>query len=674
MDDYIIIPAFYRYNIVHDREGPPPAMESAMKKILHIFIGIIITGLFLIFLGAELCDSDSPGVSFLRRIPFEMIEAKLLDFRFLVRGPLKPPANVVIAAIDEESIQRLGRFPWSRDKIAGIVNKLAASGTELIMFDILLAEPEDHDNELANAMRDAGNVILPVSFALDKTVDIKNNAIGARSILMPVKALSAEAMGLGHINMLADRDGTLRWETTAIGYEGKVIQSIDLQTAALHMGVPPEGIDITSINGIQLGRKRFIPTNRHGQFLINYYGRTNTFRHISISDIVDDKVSPKDLQGRIVLVGATTAKGLFDLRVTPFTAEMPGIEKHASVISSIIEDRLLRKASPVTDLGILIFSGLLFSLLVVRFRALGASIITAGGLLLIALLGYYFFAVRNIWLNITFPALNMLSIFVILTAYSYAVEEKYARQIRAMFSSYATERLVDALIKNPEMAKLGGENREVTILFSDVRGFTTFSEKYAPEEVVAILNEYLGVMTGVVFRWEGTLDKFIGDAILAFWGAPLKQENHAELAVKCAIDMMNKLHELQGKWEAEGKAGLDIGIGINTGEVIVGNIGAEGKKMDYTVIGDHVNLGSRVESLTRKYNCHILITEYTLDKIRDVIKSGVIGHVSVTGHEMVIVKGKEQPVGIYEITDLNPGAESCVIERNEEKIVRMKEK
>jgi adenylate cyclase len=224
------------------------------------------------------------------------------------------------------------------------------------------------------------------------------------------------------------------------------------------------------------------------------------------------------------------------------------------------------------------------------------------------------------------------------------------------------------------MARLGGERREITVLFSDVRGFTTFSEKHAPEEVVAILNEYLGEMTSIVLKWEGTLDKFIGDAILAFWGAPMKQENHAELAVKCSLDMIDRLNELRKKWQEDGKEGLDIGIGINTGEVIVGNIGAEGKKMDYTVIGDHVNLGSRVESLTKKYGAHILITEFTFQKIGDAVQNNRIGHVSIRGLDRVVVKGKEQPVAIYEIASLESGLESSIEECDENCIIHMKEK
>jgi adenylate cyclase len=242
-----------------------------------------------------------------------------------------------------------------------------------------------------------------------------------------------------------------------------------------------------------------------------------------------------------------------------------------------------------------------------------------------------------------------------------------------MFSSYVTERVVNQLIANPELARLGGARREVTVLFSDVRDFTSFSETHAPEEVVAMLNEYLEAMTEVVFQWEGTLDKFIGDAIMAFWGAPLKQKNHSELAVKCSLHMIKRLEELQRKWNAEGKYPFDIGIGINTGDVLVCNIGAEDKKMDYTIIGDHVNLSSRVESLTKKYGNRILITEYTLERIRNLVQSGSIAHIYIKGLEQVIVKGKEKSVGIYGIESMPHGEESSIT-AYEERVVRLRNK
>jgi len=379
------------------------------------------------------------------------------------------------------------------------------------------------------------------------------------------------------------------------------------------------------------------------------------------------------LKGKIILIGPT-AMGIYDLRVTPFSPVMPGVEKHANVIASILENRFIRSATHFSNVLILLLSGFLFSLMVARVKAIGASVITGGILLILFFSGYFLLTQKGLWINVTYPSINILAILISATAYNYAVEERYARKIRAMFSSYVAEKIVNELIKNPGMAKLGGERRELTILFSDVRGFTTFSEQHTPEEVVAILNEYLGAMTEIIFKWEGTLDKFMGDAILAFWGAPMKQENHEELAIRCALNMVMRIQELQEKWKSEGKPLLTAGIGINTGDVLVGNIGAEGKKMDYTVIGDHVNLGSRVESLTKKYHAQILITEFTMSKLTEFIQASRIGHVAAIGLEKVVVKGKERDVGIYELKSLEHGAKALIVEYDEGKVVAMKEK
>ena len=344
---------------------------------------------------------------------------------------------------------------------------------------------------------------------------------------------------------------------------------------------------------------------------------------------------------------------------------MPGVEKHANVISSIIENRFLRRTTFSTNLILLLISGFLFSLLFIKLRSVGAALTTGLFLVLILGPGYFLFVHQGLCINIAYPSINILLIFIFVMVYNYAIEERTARKIRAMFSSYVTERVVNELIKNPDMAKLGGERREVTVLFSDIVGFTSFSEKYTPEEVVTLLNEYLGAMTEVIFRWEGTLDKFVGDAIVAFWGAPMRQENHAELAVRCALNMVKRLGDLQQKWRSEGKPVLDSGIGINSGEVLVGNIGAEGKKMDYTVIGDHVNLCSRVESLTRQYHTHILMTEYTLNQLRDLVTTRCIGHLAIRGREKALVKGREKSVGIYEVQSIEHGLESKIHELEE---------
>jgi adenylate cyclase len=593
-----------------------------------------------------------------------------------------PPENIVIAAIDEKSLGSLGRWPWNRDKIAQLVKRLFEEGAEIIVFDIFFFEKEKNDRVLGHAMRRAGNVLLPIVFDFKESSSLPESEtliqsaftsivhperfhqyspITAKRILIPIPELMRETMALGHINMLPDRDGTLRWETMAVEYQGYLYPSIDLQASAIFLGIPHEKIILRATEEINLGEKRTIPTDRYGRSLIYYYGPWQTFKHFSISDILEGQLKPGELQGKIVLIGAS-AVGIYDLRVTPFSAAMPGVEKHASVIASIMENRFLKRAPFSINLILLLVSGFLFSFLIIRLRSFGATLTTGLFMLLIFGSGYFLFVHQGLWINIAYPSINILLIFVMAMVYNYGIEERTARKIRAMFSTYATEKVVNELIKNPNLAKLGGERREMSILFSDVVGFTTFSEKHTPEEVVAMLNEYLGAMTDVIFRWEGTLDKFVGDAIVAFWGAPMRQENHAELALRCALEMVKRLEGLQKKWQSEGKPVLDSGIGINTGEVLVGNIGAEGKKMEYTVIGDHVNLCSRVESLTRQFKARILITEYTLNKIRNLVNIHFIGHLSIEGKEKVSVKGREEKVGIYEVHSIDHGLESKIQE------------
>src|SRR5712692_6275845 len=246
--------------------------------------------------------------------------------------------------------------------------------------------------------------------------------------------------------------------------------------------------------------------------------------------------------------------------------------------------------------------------------------------------------------------------------------ERYAQEIRRIFSSYVSPRIVEELIKDPGKATLGGQRKELAMLFADLVGFTSFSETHSPEEVVAQLNEYLAAMTEVVFQWDGTIDKFVGDSIIVYWGAPLDQPNHDELAVKCALHMQRRLAELQEKWKAEGRVPFRAGIGIHTGEVVVGNIGAEGKRMDYTMIGDHVNLASRLQDLTRQLGFSIVVSEETAARMKDLIgKEGStdnrgqrLGHVSLRKLPPVKIKGKVRPVVVYALESLESGATSIV--------------
>ncbi len=645
------------------------------KALIPLLIGSAITLLFCIF-------------ALVKFLPFERLEHLLYDIRYQIKGKTVPPPEVTIVGIDDHSLEVIGRWPWERKRVASIVDILKNHGARVIFLDIIFSEPAPGDDVLAASIKRAGNVILPIVFdfrgkrKLIKDEILVDNAypmvrgtehlqvfppISAQSVLLPLRDLAAGANALAHISMIPDKDGVLRWEMLAVEYNGEFFPAVGLQAARLYLGIPHEGMILKATEGVQLGRN-FIPTDYWNRALIKYYGPERTFPYISVLDVIENKVDPALIRDKVVLLGAT-AVGIYDLRVTPTAAAMPGIEKHASVIGSVLHNDFIVKTSAIVTILITLFTGLLFTLAILKLRVILGAAIAIAFIAVLFVVGYLLFFGKGLWLNISYPINNVLAVYLFVTAYRYATEERYAKRIRNMFSSYVTEKVVNELIKNPNLAKLGGERREITVLFSDVRGFTTFSEKHSPEEVVTILNEYLGEMTNIIFQWDGTLDKFVGDEIVAFWGAPVPQPDHAERAVKCALHMVMRLGQLQEKWIAEGRVPLAAGFGINTGEVIVGNIGAEGKKMDYTVIGDNVNLGARVEGLTRKYDANIIITDSTLQRIRDGIREGRVWRLRVRGLDMVAVKGKAKPVPIYELISLERG-KACEIIEVEAKDVR----
>jgi len=599
---------------------------------------------------------------------FEVLEEKTLDMRFAFRGKIAPGPETVIAAIDEKSINRLGRFPWPRSTWGRVVDRLTEEGAKVIVFDVFFTEPEnvESDDLFQQAIRQSGRVILPAVFDFsdagykdsgftDKKLDIMSpsayavikhaddpfDPYKAKMVLPTLERFSSVANTMAHINMIPDGDGTLRWEMLAIEYKGDYFAPIGLQAARLYRGLKIEDLALDYDGAVSLG-DTVIPTDESGRMLINYRGPNGTFPMYSISDILDRTLPAGTFKDKIILIGAT-AIGIYDLRVTPFSANMAGIEKHASVVDNILRKDFISR----TDSNVLPLIFFFAIALGVALPRVGAKV---GAVLFLALFSgylgvvYYLFVAKGIWFNLVYPGSALFFGYTSQTAYRFFMEERRARDIRKMFSSYVSKRIVDELIRDPSKAKLGGDRKEITVLFSDIRGFTNFSEKHQPEEVVSLLNEYLGAMTNIVFEHEGTLDKFVGDAIMALWGAPIGQADHAERACRCAVAMIGKLKELQKKWESEGKYVIDIGIGINTGDMVVGNMGAEGKKMDYTVIGDNVNLGARLEGLTRKYNNHIIISEYTYEKVKNIVRAAEL--------DSVIVKGKEKPVVVYDLQGL----------------------
>lgn len=645
-------------------------------------------------------------------------EEKTYDWRFLLRGARPTSTEVVIVAVDERSISRLGRWPWSRATTADLVDAISAAGPRVIGMDIIFSEAEkgeglkvieeirrdlherregegplfkklasiertlDADRRLAQALARAGNVVLPLAFRVPRHTEalgegaepvyirgsqylyVKEGGFFlpyvARQVLPPLEPLAGASAAMGHIYTTYDADGTIRWEPLSVKFKDSYYPSFGLEIARVYLGVQKDEVSLFTGEGVGF-LDEFIETDEAGRILINYAGPSGTIPAYSAVDLMEGRVEKTALEGKAVLLG-TTAIGTYDIHVTPY-ANMAGVEKQAAVVDGIIRsDYIVRAESQwLTVAAFIVFYGVLLGVALQRVGAFTGGLLAISLFLTYLAFAYYVFAYKGVWIDFIAPSMTIFFSYAALTGYRYMTEERRAREIKSIFSSYVTKKVVDALVKNPEMARLGGERKEITVLFSDIRGFTTFSERHQPEEVVKILNEYLTSMTDVVFRWEGTLDKFVGDAVMVFWNAPAAQENHAVLAIKCALDMMGKLKKLQEKWRVEGQDPFDIGIGINTGEVIVGNMGAEGKKMDYTVIGDHVNLGARVEGLTRHYDSHIIMTEFTYAAVSQYLKDNVIWHVGIRELDSVKVKGKDLPVVIYGIESLEEGRRSEVL-------------
>lgn len=609
----------------------------------------------------------------------ERVEALTLDYRFHIRNFISKPVKsgeVIIIAIDERSLKELGRWPWSRTLMATLVKEIMDLEPKILAVDIFFTEPESKkaDESLGDIfVSKKEKIVLALPFEVwvgKKNKDMKNipdeifdsaflkvqklkrlHPVEADKILPTIPEILRNTFS-GHVYSHSDADGKLRWEILYLKYGDEFFPSLALQSARQSLGLKLDEMAIVGNRSVSLGTKIFIPSDSRGRMLINYLGKEGTFQYISAADVFDKKVHKKELENKTVFLG-TTAIATYDLKNTPFSANMPGVEKNATVVENILSGRFLTKSQGYIEIVIIILTGFLTGVLLPRLSAL------KGALLSFVIFSGYIFAVQfffshmGIWVNFIYPAANMMLIAVVVTVAKYFFEEKKSREIRAMFSSYVSPKIVEEIISNPEKAKLGGERKIVTILFSDIVGFTNLSERKPPEEVVDLLNEYFKEMTDIIFKWDGTLDKFVGDEIMAFWGAPADQPNHAELAFRCALNMIDSLLRMQEKWKSEGKEMLDCGIGINTGEVIIGNIGAAGKKMDYTIIGDHVNLAARVEKLTRNYNAKIIVTEFTTKYLDTSIGKGLIGHYQLSECDIVKVKGKEKEVKIFELKGLS---------------------
>lgn len=645
-----------------------------------------------------------------RTPPLDLIELKTYDLRFLSRGTLQPSPAVVMAVIDEKSLDAEGRSPWPRSKVAALVDILSRDGARVIGFDITFAEPDENfqlalinqfgrkvdalaithpsltdflaeskkqaDNDLALAAaikRSSAAVILGYFFHMSQAglgyqlaqeeIDRQLRRISASKYpfvtykapgsdgVPSMKAyapesnlemFSASAAASGYFTTTIDPDGVVRWMPLMIQDGEDLFPPLAVLCAWYYLGKPPLTVRVGryGVEEIQMG-DRIIPTDETGQLLINYLGPPKTFPHFSITDILRGTVPQGTFTDKIVLVGAT-AVGTHDIRTTPLGPVYPGIEIHATVIDNILTRDFMGKPrrSKIYDLFAIIVLAAIMGIALPRMGALGGVMVDVGLVVVYTLVARWLFVHSRMWLNMVYPLLALFATHMTLTVYYYFTEERERKKVKETFRYYVSPVVIDEMLKDPQQLRLGGEEKVLTVLFSDLAGFTSYSERYAPREMIDILSEYYEHMTEQIFAYHGTLKEYVADELMAIFGAPVEELDHAERACAAALAMRERRNALVADWAKVGRPHLKARTGINSGPMLVGNLGSK-YRFAYGVLGDHVNLCSRLEGLNRDYGTEILVGENTA---RLVEGSFVLREI-----DMVRVKGKKQHVRVYEL-------------------------
>lgn len=539
-----------------------------------------------------------------------------------------------------------------RDAIATLENKVVMGWFYFLSRSEASELSTDFDEEVKKVESSAIEMITSPDGTTTEQID-GNRIHGIRA---NTKYLSTASKLNGFFSNRPDPDGIYRWAFLTAKYGDKFFPALSLTLAAhasnriISLEIDQQGV--TAIKLWDLDDERppiIIPTDvkGHGRMLINYKGPEHTFKHYSLWDIYTGIVGKKELEGKILLLGAT-ATGLADIRGTPYSETNPGVEIHATIVDNILMQSFLKRDKDIYiyELCLVLFVGLIFGLIIDRMKALTGALSV-----IIFSVGYffvddYFFFSRGTWTYMGIPYMEIISIYFSITIFKYFTEEKEKKKVRGAFQHYLNASVIENLLKNPDALQLGGEKKELTVFFSDVRGFTTISETLSPERLSRVLNEYFTPMTDIILKNDGLLDKYMGDAIMAVWGAPISTTDHAERAIKSSTEMFVVLHELQKKWEKEGVPPFEIGIGMNTGLMTVGNMGSD-QRFDYTVMGDSVNLGSRLEGINKTYGSRIIISEFTYAQVQNRPKITKI----IRPLDAVKVKGKNEPVSIFQVLE-----------------------
>lgn len=632
---------------------------------------------------------------------FVHVEAidRLENFTYDVRLNLTMPGGVdtriVILDIDERSLFEQGRWPWSRNKLADMMNILFDDyKISVLGFDVVFAEKDessgvktlekigkehfaddpnfnstlekikpslDYDQLFANSIKGrkvvmgyyfnlgegeqerVGQLPKPVfpagMFDAENFAFVKGYAYGAN---LPV--LQQAAFSAGHFNPAVDWDGVSRSIAMVEEFEGSLYESLSLGVARAYLGVDKVGAGFAAgategdYEHLKLGNFS-IPVDEYVRALIPFRGRQGSFPYVSATDVLNKKVDPKTLDGAIVLVG-TTAPGLLDLRASPVGSVYAGVEMHANMVAGILDQNIKEKPAYTlaAEFLVMLVAGLVLAFGLAVLSPLWATILATVSLGCVAALNLWLWKDVNMVLPIAATWMMMTMLYLLNMSYGFFVESRGKRQLTGLFGQYVPPELVDEMAKDPTQISMEGDSREMTVLFSDVRGFTTISEGLDPKELTQLMNEYLSPMTFVIQKHRGTIDKYMGDAIMAFWGAPLPDPDNARHALLAALGMIDELKVVQKAFEAKGWPPIKIGVGLNTGTMTVGNMGSS-FRMAYTVMGDAVNLGSRLESITKQYGVYIIVSEFTKAKVPDFVYREL---------DKIQVKGKNEPVSIFE--------------------------
>ena len=636
--------------------------------------------------------------------PVEEIRVRTFDTFQRIDPRVKTARPVTIVDIDEASLAKLGQFPWPRTRIADLITGLTKLGAVVIAFDIVFSEPDrlnpdvaadtfrdldeetrsrlralpSNDQILADAMRRSRVVLgesgLPqVQSEFDKSLPLTGLAMLGEEpqpfmlewpgLLRNVPLLEAAAAGRGLFTIWPERDGIVRRVPVMMLAQGATMPSLSFEMLRVATGTDTIFIKSDQAGIKSIGVKGFqIPTDRNGQLWVHFAHHDPKIL-VSALDVIEGKVAPEKIKGQLVLIG-TSAVGLNDNKTTPVDPSMPGVEIHAQVIESALTRAVLTQ--PNYGIAVELCAAILFGILVIAFAPLfgPVTLVAVGALFATLLIGtsWYFYTQHRLLIDFTYPLLSTTSIYLTLIFTSFVREQRQRKQIRTAFAQYMSPTLVEQLAQSPEKLVLGGEEREMTIMFSDVRGFTAISESYKndPQGLTALMNRFLTPLTNAILERKGYIDKYMGDAIMAFWNAPLDDREHQVNACEAAVDMLERIDVLNKQREFEAKEGghvyipLNVGVGLNTGTCVVGNMGSD-LRFDYSVLGDSVNLASRLEGQSKEYGFPIIVGSRTALAAREKF--------AILELDFIMVKGKKEPEVIYAIAGRADTAHSARFQR-----------